>query len=345
MQFADGEPPKLVKKRDLKPEISYDQAHKLIAADVATFLRTKLNSSDVSAQNTLSSRLADTRDFINPILDAFNLEGYHNFRPPCLCKTDTCEPLPNCTAGCPWTDQISQPTMGSGLQGLSIQNTDSFHDVWETKPTVHLPVIHNSCSKPSGCVLQTTTITQGVYHTGEDLEIWKFHTDVPWMDTGFLPVSAVELRTKMSSRQNIYTHAGLSNQDFDQLDGGDVRCGEINQKAWDYALSNAGNHTVDRFNQYGQPYRIISDIDVCPAGPCWIWKELQYDETESGDAVEVASPQFSTPIDYPAPKAAGYHYCKVLSPARAMEWVYVDGLRKFFSLNSETSPKTHIPIA
>ena len=26
---------------------------------------------------------------------------------------------------------------------------------------------------------------------------------------------------------------------------------------------------------------------------------------------------------------AGYHYCKLLSPARAMEWIYVDGLRAY----------------
>eukprot|EP01099_Mayorella_cantabrigiensis_P001012 TRINITY_DN1421_c0_g1_i7.p1 TRINITY_DN1421_c0_g1~~TRINITY_DN1421_c0_g1_i7.p1 ORF type:complete len:389 (+),score=89.82 TRINITY_DN1421_c0_g1_i7:24-1190(+) len=126
MQFADGDPPNLVLKRDLLPEVSYEQAHKLIAADAAVFLRTRLNSSDADARNTLSSRLQQTRTFINPILDAFQLEGYHNFRPPCLCQNDTCDPAPNCTAGCPWTNQISQPTMGSGLNGLTINNRDSF---------------------------------------------------------------------------------------------------------------------------------------------------------------------------------------------------------------------------
>lgn len=27
-------------------------------------------------------------------------------------------------------------------------------------------------------------------------------------------------------------------------------------------------------------------------------------------------------------KTVGYHYCKLLSPARAMEWIYVDGLKE-----------------
>ena len=91
---------------------------------------------------------------------------------------------------------------------------------------------------------------------------------------------------------------------------------------------------MGRFKSYGQPYTIGLDIDVCPAGPCWIWKELQYNTTASGDAVELRSPQFSTATDFPLPKTAGFHYCKVLSPARAMEWIYVDGLRAKYSLKT-----------
>jgi len=29
-----------------------------------------------------------------------------------------------------------------------------------------------------------------------------------------------------------------------------------------------------------------------------------------------------TPDDYTVKAASGFHYCKVLSPARAMEWIY-----------------------
>jgi len=33
-----------------------------------------------------------------------------------------------------------------------------------------------------------------------------------------------------------------------------------------------------------------------------------------------------TKTDYPIQSAAGFHYCKVLSPFKAMEWMMNDGL-------------------
>lgn len=36
-----------------------------------------------------------------------------------------------------------------------------------------------------------------------------------------------------------------------------------------------------------------------------------------------------TPTDYPIGSAAGFHYCKVLSPFRVLEWMYTDSLLEF----------------
>jgi hypothetical protein len=125
---------------------------------------------------------------------------------------------------------------------ITISNTDSQHDVWETKPTVHLPAILNTCESPESCVLNTQTITQVAYHTGEDMEIWKIHFNNTVMDSGFEPISAFEMKTKMSSRQHIYTAAGIANVSFDDVDGQGVRCGEINQVSINWALANAGKY-------------------------------------------------------------------------------------------------------
>ena len=161
MQFASGQPPKLVIERDLIPEISSEEAHAKIAYDVVNFMKVRLTSDPIAVRN-LNDRVMKSQSFLMPIINALQLEGYHNFRPPCLCKTDNCEPQANCTAACPFTNSISQPTMGSGLDGLTISDLDSFHDVWETEPEVHLPTITNSCSSPEGCTLTMQTITQGV---------------------------------------------------------------------------------------------------------------------------------------------------------------------------------------
>lgn len=335
MQFASGTPPELVQKRDLLPEISYDEAHAKIASDSVTFINTILGLSS-DALPALQQRLTETGEFVGPIIEALHYEGYHNFRPPCLCSTDICEEMPNCTAACPFTSAVSQPTMGAGLPGLVVKDTNSFHDVWETEPTVHLPTIKNNCdaSAEGGCTLSTTTVTQGVYHNGEDLEIWKKHFDVAWLDFGFFPVSAVELRTKMISRQQLYVHAGVKDADFNTLDGQHTNCGEINKASLDWAASKAATSTLARFAAHGQPLVVSADKDVCPAGPCWIWEELKYNVSSTGKEVQLISPLFATEADFWLPKTAGFHYCKVLSPARAMEWMYVDGLRAFYSLSS-----------
>lgn len=337
MQFASGTPPEFVYEHDLAPEISYDAAHVLIAQDISDYMSSLIIDAKDSEESAsrLATRLDQTLTFVNPIIEALNLEGYHNFRPPCLCNTDNCDISPDCNALCPWTDLVSQRTMGDGLEGLTINNRDSQHDVWETNP-VHLPVVLNNCTSPDGCILSTQTVTQVTYHTGEDLEIWKKHFDVPIIDSGFSPIAAFELRTKMSSRQQIYTKAGLSDVDFDSVDGGNVRCGEINQKAIDWAYANAGENTNKRFTSVGQPFIIGPDKPVCPAGPCFIWEELERKESDDGKSISVIAPFFDTAIDFWLPMTRGFHYCKVLSPAMAMEHLYVDGLRKFGSLKAQT---------
>ena len=48
-------------------------------------------------------------------------------------------------------------------------------------------------------------------------------------------------------------------------------------------------------------------------------------------------------ISYWLQLAAGYHYCKLLSPSRAIEWMYVDGLRWHDSLTSGTNDEVWMP--
>ena len=51
-----------------------------------------------------------------------------------------------------------------------------------------------------------------------------------------------------------------------------------------------------------------------------------YDKKSDG-TTEVKAPLMKFSIDFPIKLSAGFHFCKVLSPARALEWLYVDSLK------------------
>jgi hypothetical protein len=53
---------------------------------------------------------------------------------------------------------------------------------------------------------------------------------------------------------------------------------------------------------------------------------MSYKESKDKSQMIVSSPMMRTPTDYFIGAAAGFHYCKVLSPYKAMEWMMVDSL-------------------
>merc|ERR1712072_423122 len=136
---------------------------------------------------------------------------------------------------------------------------------------------------------------------------------------------------------------------FEQVDSiGAARCAEINTESINTAINMLPEATRERYNSIGQPL-VASDADlaVCNAGPCWIWSRLEYDN--DGESVTLSSPSLAEKNQNPLPCGekgvdgkllpcpAGMHYCKLLSPARALEWMFVDGLRLHGSLASRTS--------
>ena len=82
--------------------------------------------------------------------------------------------------------------------------------------------------------------------------------------------------------------------------------------------------------------RVGEDLGPYNAGPLWIWTYMSYiEESVNGqDYLTIKAPMMKTPLNYLISSAAGFHYCKVLSPARTAEWMMVDGLKKNRSLKS-----------
>ena len=322
-QFASGEPPSLVKLRDLAPEISYEDAHTTVATYITAFM--SIHTGDSSAAKVIVSAVQSSKEFLGPIIAAYALEGFYQFKPPCYDNP----PSSKCTYGCPWTEH-AQVTMG-GLTDARLEDKDAFHPVYQINP-VHLPHILNNCSQPnSSCIIQTVTVSQNVYDAGDGF------------DTGFISTSASEIRAKLKSRQAIMEAVGYKNVDFNTTDGSSL-CKIINQESYEWAKKNAGSETLLRFEKFGVPMVMGEDKGPYNAGPLWIWTPLSLSKTtnSSGGAVlEVSAPMMRTPTDYFIKASAGFHYCKLLSPARATEWIYVDGLREYYSINNRTSSVHH----
>ena len=380
MQFASGDAPSFVSGSDLKSALTEDEAHASVVADVSAFLSAVVSPSDLSSSKFLQQRAKESRDLTQPVVDALKLEGYAQFLPPCYCENEdeygglqygVCPSTSTCTGGCPWTEQYSQPLM-VGLHevesaGLGVRVVDTLHLVTETSPSCHLPHIHGNpvdnaipghlevppiCESPSGggggCTLDITTITQHVYDNSGEVDIWRAHFQVPWIDTGYLPISANELKTKLKSRQAIWEAAGIEALNFTHTDtaveagGEEDRCGEINQAAVDWAYGQLSAEQKERYDTYGQKLLIKGDIGTCIAGPCWIWDPLRFKEDDDKNTVDVQSVWFATENEVAKfscgegkllPCSAGFHYCKILSPARALEWMLVDGLKNKMGLS------------
>jgi hypothetical protein len=144
-------------------------------------------------------------------------------------------------------------------------------------------------------------------------------------DTGAGFNSAIEIANKMVSRQLIFNRTDTPSPE--SLDDGN-RCAAINERSYQWALDNVSPAALARFKSSGIPMNFVADIKPFPpGGPWWIWNYMKYSYNSGTGAMDVASYYAFIPLSGLA-YGAGNHYCKLLSPARAMEWIYTASLIK-----------------
>jgi hypothetical protein len=305
-QFFTGQPTDFIKSKDLKPDIADQQAYVAIMNAVASFISGQvLGGSRVG----LIKSLASTDAFFKPLIAAFQYEGFYFFETPCYQKQ-----ADGCLTTSPFMSEVAQAVVGDQSK-VKVINQDQIENIDEILPHDYLPEISNSCPAGSSgmCTLKTTTVTQMNYE--------KLSSP----DIGDVASSAQNMAAKMNSRQKIFKAAGLNATDFNALDGISL-CRMINLDAYKWALSNAASATAVRFQNIGQSLEFGEDsVTVAGIYPLWDLASLSFKENTSNGKMTVVSPAiaYSTSI----PLTGGYHDCKLLSPARAMEWIYVDGLR------------------
>ena len=193
---------------------------------------------------------------MEPLLDAFMLEGSYNYNPPC-CQTKKGVQKEDCTYGSLWSGR-SQQVMGSNVM---ISATDRFYPAASIFPEDPLPSIHNKCSGGETCVLNVTTVSELIYSTDSS------------DDLAFYPQGAIEIRTKLMSRQSLMLAATGVKHDFAETDGGNL-CAEINNESLKWAIDKTPAKTLSRYLNKGKQLRMVNDRDLSSFGPLWIWSSI-----------------------------------------------------------------------
>ena len=256
-QFAgEGQPPKSIEENDFQPEIDNANARSQLTLLIAAFLRVTLKNESQSDQALLQMYLNSTQVLMQPLLDAFIVEGSYNYNPPC-CLTRKGVQKEDCTYGSLWSGH-SQQVMGSNV---TIIATDRFYPAAKVFPEDPLPSIHNKCSGDEKCVLNVTTVSELIYSTDQS------------KDLAFYPQGAVEIRTKLMSRQSILLAATGVKHDFADTDGGNL-CSEINNESLKWAIDKTRAKTLNRYLNKGKQLRIVNDRDLSSFGPLWIWSSI-----------------------------------------------------------------------
>ncbi|XP_042206774.1 uncharacterized protein LOC121855736 isoform X4 [Homarus americanus] len=149
----------------------------------------------------------------------------------------------------------------------------------------------------------------------------------PWTEHGQRIMSAVldkyseyltEMGTKFKSREAIMELLIPLGVEF----GDEVSCRDINQAAFDLALSTASGLSKSRFETRGRSSTFHPD-EVKLTGSGWLEAHLLYSITDAG--LEVKSPSLPTDVNVGF-GLGGMHYCKLLTPTRALEYLIIDSL-------------------
>lgn len=346
MQFASGDPPSNVRKNDLLSEVSEASAHSAIAEASADFIVLHCGSADASqaesSKAAAAARQKVTADFMAPVIAAYELEGSRRFNSPQQVGgygEKSCV-KGQCPDNSPWAPEAQKLISTESVQaaGLSLEVSNAYVLLSGSPVTgqdFHLPVISNSTGP-----VKITTYSQCYWNDAVNEVLEDF-------DTGFTFTSAQEIGTKLASRQ-CTANIGLG-QDVDFSVDDPQFCAQTNQKAYEWALAHAPAASAARFKTKGVPF-VMGPDNYVGGGPWWLNGKLKFEKvTQDGKTVmQVSSTVAKTEQDYwlrhfgPIPRPSFlpdpgcYHYCKLLSPARAMEWLLVDGIRPSSGSAEET---------
>jgi len=337
--------PSDVLSRDLRAETDAAQAQAMVARIIADFFGTVANRNETISDSLLTA-VQRSASFFDPILEAFvRLEGSWFFTGfddehgssewAATAQQLMAKPLPEQKGGGGADAWIWE---GSRNQFHMLTDEEKIPPYYRHRHRPEIIVDFKNKTLCSSTVAQLRYIQLTPAETAYGLDGYKIIEEekvnilaaMEEDDDGQEPVSAIEIAVKLASRQYIFNHTNQSSASPD-LDAGS-RCRTINSKAYQWALTAVQPAERERFERYGVPLVMGEDRKpVIPAGPWWIYTYLAFEDEARGGAVNVSSYFAFYPMDA-NPYGAGNHYCKLLSPARALEWILIDGLRRKYSI-------------
>jgi hypothetical protein len=191
--------------------------------------------------NGVQVNTAISDHLLSPLVDAMKLEGYYNMKKPCYTSPLINLEDPTCLHGSPWNAANAERIMFGDFNGnnkISVETNDNFHRVSSVTP-IHLAEIDNTCDGTKKCTLNTISVTENIYGTMDK------------MDTGFYPIAATEMRTKLMSRQAGWAAAGVEDPSFADLDENKTNCGEINAASIKWAEEHASKSALANYKENG----------------------------------------------------------------------------------------------
>merc|ERR1719375_1890350 len=96
--------------------------------------------------------------------------------------------------------------------------------------------------------------------------------------------------------------------------------------AFEVAKKLVPARSLQRFEKVGRDICFLDDFTVTlNIGPLWVSTDMK--TTETKDCLQVSSPKLVSTVD--SKIFPGNHYCKLLSPALAMDWMMTKGIKPF----------------
>jgi len=98
------------------------------------------------------------------------------------------------------------------------------------------------------------------------------------------------------------------------------QCKDINEQAFQLARSVSSEKALERYDRDGIQF-IFTDDHQTPWGPGWLYdRGLEYTKVNETHT-NVTSTSLISPVAFKT------HYCDLMTPYRALEWIYIGGVK------------------